>query len=57
MYPFIDSASGGSADGVIAAVDRALALATDKTRIIPGHGPLASKADTWVTMLVAGLRK
>jgi len=45
MYPFIDSASGGSVDGVIAAVDRALALATDRTRIIPGHGPLASKAD------------
>ena len=45
MYPFIDYASGGSADGVIAAVDRALALATDRTRIIPGHGPLASKAD------------
>jgi cyclase len=45
MYPFIDNSSGGSADGVIAAVDRALALATDKTRIIPGHGPLASKAD------------
>ena len=30
---------------MIAAVDRALALATDRTRIIPGHGPLASKAD------------
>jgi glyoxylase-like metal-dependent hydrolase (beta-lactamase superfamily II) len=45
MYPFIDSASGGTADGVIAAVDRALALATDRTRIIPGHGPLAGKAD------------
>ena len=45
FYPFIDSSSGGSADGVIAAVDRVLALATDKTRIIPGHGPLASKAD------------
>ena len=45
MYPFIDTASGGSADGVIAAVDRALALATDRTKIIPGHGPLASKAD------------
>ncbi len=45
MYPFIDSASGGSVDGVIAAVDRALALATDRTRIIPGHGPLANKAD------------
>lgn len=45
FYPFIDTSSGGSADGVVAAVDRVLALATDKTRIIPGHGPLASKAD------------
>jgi len=45
FYPFIDSSSGGSADGVVAAVDRVLALATDKTKIIPGHGPLASKAD------------
>lgn len=44
-YPFIDTSSGGSADGVIAAVDRVLALAGDRTRIIPGHGPLASKAD------------
>jgi len=45
MYPFIDVSSGGSADGVIAAVDRALALATVRTRIIPGHGPLATRAD------------
>jgi glyoxylase-like metal-dependent hydrolase (beta-lactamase superfamily II) len=45
MYPFIDSASGGSADGVIAAVDKALALATERTRIIPGHGALATRAD------------
>ena len=48
FYPFIDFGSGGSADGVIAAVDRVLALATDKTKIIPGHGPLASKADLQV---------
>lgn len=44
MYPFIDTSSGGSAEGVIAAVDRVLAIATDKTRIIPGHGPLATRA-------------
>ena len=44
-YPFIDTSSGGSADGVIAAADRVLALSGDKTKIIPGHGPLASKAD------------
>ncbi len=44
-YPFIDTSSGGTPDGVIAAVDRALALADDKTRIIPGHGPVCGKAD------------
>lgn len=44
-YPFIDTSSGGTADGLVAAADRVLALATDKTRIIPGHGPLAGKAD------------
>ncbi len=44
MYPFIDTGSGGTADGVIAAADRVLALASEKTKIIPGHGPLANKA-------------
>ena len=48
FYPFIDGSSGGTADGVIAAVDRVLALATDKTKIIPGHGPLSTKADLQV---------
>lgn len=45
MYPFIDTSSGGTVDGVVVAVDRVLAIATEKTRIIPGHGPLATKAD------------
>jgi glyoxylase-like metal-dependent hydrolase (beta-lactamase superfamily II) len=44
-YPFVDLSSGGSIDGTIAAADRILALAGDQTRIIPGHGPLASRAD------------
>lgn len=44
-YPFIDGSAGGTPDGVIAAMDRVLAVATDKTRIIPGHGPLATKTD------------
>jgi glyoxylase-like metal-dependent hydrolase (beta-lactamase superfamily II) len=42
LYPFIDSASGGSVEGTIAAVDRILALATEKTRVIAGHGPAVS---------------
>lgn len=45
MYPFIDASSGGHPDGVIAAADRVLALADAQTQIIPGHGPLAKKAD------------
>jgi glyoxylase-like metal-dependent hydrolase (beta-lactamase superfamily II) len=44
-YPFIDLGSGGSIDGVIAAVTTALGYADDNTKIIPGHGPLATKAD------------
>jgi cyclase len=45
FYPFIDYESGGSADGVVAACDQVLRFATDKTRIIPGHGPLSNVAE------------
>lgn len=45
MFPFIDLDSGGSLDGYLAAQKDILSLAGAKTRIIPGHGPLASKAD------------
>jgi glyoxylase-like metal-dependent hydrolase (beta-lactamase superfamily II) len=43
MYPFVDLDSGGSVAGVIAAVDRMLALADDRTRIIPGHGRVTDR--------------
>lgn len=45
MYPFIDVSSGGSVRGVLAAVDEALAMSNPQTRFIPGHGPLATRAD------------
>jgi glyoxylase-like metal-dependent hydrolase (beta-lactamase superfamily II) len=45
LYPFIDTSSGGTVAGVLAAVDGVLKTAGDDTKIIPGHGPLASKAD------------
>jgi glyoxylase-like metal-dependent hydrolase (beta-lactamase superfamily II) len=44
-YPFIDAGSGGSLDGFIAAQEAVLGRIDDRTKIIPGHGPLASKAD------------
>ena len=44
FYPFIDAANGGSLRGTIAAVDAILAATDSKSKIIPGHGPLADKA-------------
>lgn len=43
-YPNIDYLNGGNIKGMIAASDAYLKLANDKTRIVPGHGPLADRA-------------
>ncbi|THD54988.1 MAG: MBL fold metallo-hydrolase [Bradyrhizobium sp.] len=43
-YPNIDFANGGNIKGMIAAADAYLKLTNAKTRIVPGHGPLADKA-------------
>lgn len=45
IYPFIDVASGGGVQGMIDAADRLLGMIGDDTKIIPGHGPMATKAD------------
>lgn len=44
-FPYIDLRSGGSLNGYIKALEGALALCDDETKIIPGHGPLSDKAD------------
>jgi glyoxylase-like metal-dependent hydrolase (beta-lactamase superfamily II) len=43
-YPNIDFANGGTLKGMIAVADAYLSLANDNTKIVPGHGPLATKA-------------
>jgi cyclase len=43
-YPNIDFANGGNIKGMIAATDAYLKLINAKTRIAPGHGPIADKA-------------
>lgn len=44
-FPFIDLASGGSVQGYLSNLERALSWIADDTKVIPGHGALASKAD------------
>lgn len=44
MYPLIDDSSGGTVNGMIRGVDEILALSDDKTKIVPGHGPLGDKS-------------
>lgn len=51
-YPFIDILSGGDLEGSIAAQEAALSLMNGETRIIPGHGPLATKKDLEETLAV-----
>jgi glyoxylase-like metal-dependent hydrolase (beta-lactamase superfamily II) len=46
IYPFIDYSTGGSIDGMITASDANLAITTNKTIIIPGHGgPVSNKSE------------
>lgn len=42
-YPFIDTGSGGSLHGLLAAVRKVLAMCDERTKVIPGHGPLGDR--------------
>jgi glyoxylase-like metal-dependent hydrolase (beta-lactamase superfamily II) len=44
FYPFIDYSTGGGIDGMIRATKQNLSVVTDKTIIIPGHGPVGNKS-------------
>lgn len=44
-FPFIDLGSGGTVEGVISAIQAALLIADDETKIIPGHGNLGIRED------------
>lgn len=54
-YPFLDTASGGSLAGLVAAVETVLSRADARTVIVPGHGPVSTRADlaAYRDMLVA----
>lgn len=43
-YPSIDVGNGGNINGMIAGVARYIKMVNDKTKVVPGHGPLTDKA-------------
>ena len=45
FYPYIDGSTGGRIAGMIAGADRLLGLADSDTKVVPGHGPLGTKAE------------
>jgi glyoxylase-like metal-dependent hydrolase (beta-lactamase superfamily II) len=42
-YPFIDYSTGGNLNGMINAAEANLAMVTDRTVVVPGHGPVGNK--------------
>ncbi|MBL7872182.1 MAG: MBL fold metallo-hydrolase [Cyclobacteriaceae bacterium] len=44
-YPYIDLTNGGGINGFINTLDKILLLLDDNTKVIPGHGEVATKAD------------
>lgn len=44
IYPYIDYEHGGGINGVIDVVDGYLKVVTDHTVIVPGHGPVGTRA-------------
>jgi len=45
FYPIIDLASDGSIDGLISSLNEILAHTDEQTKIVPGHGPVATRSD------------
>ncbi|WP_409432532.1 MBL fold metallo-hydrolase [Litorimonas sp. RW-G-Af-16] len=45
MFPFVDVDSGGNLNGMIAAQEKVLSMINADTQVIPGHGPLAGRAE------------
>jgi glyoxylase-like metal-dependent hydrolase (beta-lactamase superfamily II) len=44
-YPFIDNEDGGNINDAIKWTDKAIERTTDRTILVPGHGPVGTRAD------------
>ena len=58
-FPFVDLSSGGNVVRLITSLDQAIAMTNADTVIIPGHGPLANRADliAWRGMIATAVER
>jgi cyclase len=54
LYPYIGIYSGGSINGMIKVINQILPMIDEKTKVVPGHGPLSNKTQLrkYVSMLI-----
>lgn len=64
--PFVDADAGGTVQGMIENAEKAMASLPDDVKVIPGHGPICTKADVkkftdmlreWVNFVAAAKKK
>jgi glyoxylase-like metal-dependent hydrolase (beta-lactamase superfamily II) len=58
QYPNIDRANGGSLNGMLDGLGRLIGLAGPNTKIVPGHGPVVSRAEVMAHRdMILGIRE
>lgn len=58
-FPFVDVSSGGNVRHLLVSLDQMIAMTNAETAIIPGHGPLANRADliAWRGMIATAVER
>ena len=58
-FPFVDLSSGGNVQHLIVSLDQMISMTDADTVVIPGHGPLATRADliAWRGMIATAVER
>jgi cyclase len=58
-FPFVDLSSGGNVEHLIVSLDQMIRMTDADTVVIPGHGPLATRADliAWRGMIATAVER
>lgn len=56
-FPFVDLSSGGNVEHLLGSLDQMIAMTNSETVVIPGHGPVGTRADliAWRAMIATAV--